>query len=388
MGMTEMFFKKIFCIDCTNAEDVELQDLRRVIVELSEYDDDFWGQLMPSRYLLLEDKMTKAKSDGNRVMTLSEIESLNQMSELPIESKEELFVFLKMHHGIGTLMHFADEGLQNMIILDVQWLIDSLTLIITADCFRDPKYTKEWEMLTKKGIVYKEFMEEVWKGNTKERFYEFKDQLILLMIKTDLIASPRQYDEKRQHTKSPYFVIPCMLQRAPSDLQIYTDEQTYTCPTLLFQFENEFLPTATVYRLLAICIMEYGGFESSTTTVFSDSAVFTVFVDHMLFLEFTDVSIKAIVYNTYGESPKVEICQGIREFLEDTLTHIITAQRTTTKFDTKVAWNHECNGLCQLKWCDLVGKLEIQCADITHIPRHVVRTEEVLRYWQVTRVST
>jgi len=389
MGMTNLFFEKILCIDCLDPWDKGLQKLRKVMLDLSKIDLEFWGKLMPSRWMLLEDKLVYHKLQGHRVMTLDEVERMNQGSELPLESREELFGFFETHHDIGTLMHFMDRGLQDMIILDAQWLIDSLKTIITAEIFRDSKYKKEWNQLNEKGIVTKQFVELIWRENATERFYEFKDQLLLLMVKMDLLSSPRKYDENGQHITSSYYVVPCMLQLAPSNfLLMYKDDRTSLCPALIFQFEDDFLPKATVYRLLATSVMQYGESDSSNTMVYSDAAVFKVFKDHFLVLEVADSYLEATVMYSGEGVINVEVCQGVREFIEDILTCIIKAQHTATNYITLVKMrNIEKCQIARLKWNDLLIKTEITCRDDTHKPRHLVMTNDILRHWLILTVS-
>jgi len=279
--------------------------------------------------------------------------------------------------------------LKNIVILDPQWLVDSFKTIVSAKQFRDHRHQKEWDILHKDGIVDKMFIYNIWKEMEKERFFELREDLILLMNTMDLISSPRQYNEDGQHILSPYFVVPCMLQTAPADfLKNYRRIANQTNHPLMFQFEYNFLPSATMYRLLSTCIMQYGDSEESKAIVFCDAAVFRVYKQHYLTLETTDCTIIANVITSGNHKPDVGVCQAIREFLEDTLKCTTAAQRTTTKYSMLVACGKtETNVITWLKWNDLVGKSTIVCKHQESNLTHIVTTGEILQEWMVMTVN-
>jgi len=385
MGMVNMFFKKIFCVNCNSPEDKELSKLRETILKYSK-GQIHWGQPMPSKCLLLEDKLMKERKNRNRVMTLKEDVDLNMKSPFALDQHEELPLFLKIHHDIGTLMYFADEGLNDLVILEAQWLADSLKTIITAQRFRDQRYRKEWDILHKKGIVYKEFIESVWRDFKSERFYEFKDHLIQLMTRMDLLSRPRQYNDKGNHIIAPYFIVPCMLKSAPDGfLQQYHENATHSNQPLGFEFEYSFLPMSTAYRLLATCIVEYGESDQSKINIYCDAAVFKVYPQHYLTLEFTSSSVIANILTFEKLYADVGVCQGVREFIDDTLKCITTSQKTSINYSLSVGCDKN-NAETQkwLPWDELQEKPAMICE---HNPPHVVKTDMILKQWLKLKVS-
>jgi len=215
--MEDLFSDNIFCINANDPEDEDLQRIRDIIFHFSQT-YDHWGKLMPSRWLLLEDKLMVLKKKGYRVMRLKEVETLNMDSAPALQSTDEILLFLKIHHDIGTVMHYADEGVSDIVILDAQWLVDSLKLVITARRFRNKTNRKDWDVLHEKGILNKKFMFSVWEEHKEKRFFELRDQLIVLMESLDLISSPKLYDVKGQQTEASYFVVLCMLSTASEDV--------------------------------------------------------------------------------------------------------------------------------------------------------------------------
>jgi len=336
MNMNDMFVKDMFCIDCNNANDIELSRLRSITLSTSIKVEVDWNSPMPSSWLFLEYKMMQKRSKGTRVMTFQEIKSLNGDNTLSLKSDKEITLFLKVHHEIGNFMHYADEGLKELIILDAQWLIDSFKSIITSSAFRKAsQFKKGWDMLHACGILYTDFIENVWKNDTVNRFYEFQDKLILLLERLDLISSPRCYDDLGGHVIVPYFVVPCMLSTMQSHfVSIHRNKALAWTFPLAFEFIHHFLPSATVHRLFATCILRYPHIEGE---VYCDAEIFKVDEQHNMILQFTVQRIIVEVVNISRTTTDSEICQGVREFLLDTLKSIVFAQRKLLTFETKLS---------------------------------------------------
>jgi len=381
--MEDMFCKHIFTINANNPHDIELHELRDAILNIFKTTDS-WGQLMPSRWLLFEDKLMTKKREGVRIMNLDELEQLNKSSSLPLTSSAELFLFLKVHHDIGTFIHVEDMGI---VILDAQWLADSIGVIIRAKRFGGKQHRKEWDLLHEKSIVEKRFIDSIWRECEAEHFFEFKDQLIKLMEIFDLIVIPRQYNEYHQHVLPSYFVVPCMMHAAQVHyLQTYFTDASYINHPLMFKFEDNFLPPATYLRLLANCIRQYGYTENPNVTVFADAAIFRVYKQHHLCLEITKSSIIANVISLSENHSDVGVNQGVREFLDNTLKCITTAQRTTMKYEVVAAYDKDGKPRSSwLKWKDLINVSTKECEGHGSYSS-IGEIGQILQQWIVSRV--
>jgi len=386
MNMSNMFYEKVFCINCNDEHDAELDELRKIVLELTGKGIS-WGNEMPSRWLLLEDTLIEKKSEKIRIMTLDGVMRLNKNIKWPLPSKKEIFVFLKHLHDIGTIMHYTDDGLQELVILDPQWLIDSLKCIITAECFYIEGYEREMKKLKSTGILNKDLMESIWKKNTDERFYEFRNELVLLMQKLDLISIPKVYDERGNETNSPIYLVPCMLNSATKTfLSTFRKDASSIHIPLVFSFHDDFLPPAMVYRLLAACNVQYGlSADSKTTTIFCDAAVFKVSDDHFLLLEYKGSSLIADVLSYGRENADVGICQGVREFLDDALRFIIAPHKSIMKYTLNVACRRGVDGYGLMEWKKLRENPSLLCENHEQQPPHKAESE-VLNHWLVITV--
>jgi len=385
MEMTDVFESDIICINCKSPDKKDLYQLRNKIFETSKQDID-WGKQRATRWLLLESKLMKNKRC--RVLYFEEVKKLNDTSkDLALESEKELRLFLRFHHTIGTLMYFAEEGIDDIVILDPQWLVDSFKAIITAKQFRDNKDAVDsHKLLHEEGILKEYLMDYLWrKKKSQDRFLEFKDQLTLLMEKLDLISRPMSYNEGT-HINPDYYIVPCMLSTVnDEDLSEYKKLDESEKNFLVFEFQNKFLPSATVHRLLATCIERFGekvkGKNKKTKDVYCDAAVFEVYDGHYLLLEIKHPRIIAYVNTIEGVVRDIGVCQGIREFLGNTLECITGSQRSEVKYELKVPCGKTDYGL--LKWKDIQRPEDPICTDHNKKPGHKVKRSDIRNMWQV-----
>jgi len=389
MKMNDMFFDKIFCINCNDPLDKDLQDLRFIVLQLTTKDKR-WGKNRPSRWLLLEDKIMEKKAAGERIMKLDDVLRLNETSAYPLPKQSEIITFLKQLHELGTIMHYKDDGLRNLVILDPQWLIDSLKIIITAECFWLRDYKNELKKLKDTGIIPRHVIEQIWEKKGTERFYEFREQLMVLMSKLDLISNPKMYDDTGKQITSPDVVVPCMLSSAPNGfLQEYRKETKSKNIPLVFSFHDDFLPSAIVYRLLAACNMHYEmKAESETITIFCDAAVFKMRDNHFLILEYRGCNIIADVLSFGKGITDVGICQGVREFLDNTLKCIIAPHKTFMKYTLHVSCGKgvEFGEYALVKWDSILEHKQDeqeQCHGHRPKPPHDVHFHDIKEHWLV-----
>jgi len=181
---------------------------------IGKNDPENWGIELPLKWLYLEDRIFT--QEGKQVMTLEEVKRINKESNI-IQDEEELKQFLCFHHKIGTFLYYHDHGISDLVVLDPQWMINSLKQIITIEKEKlKPFLQGEREELYNKGLLYREFIEVVWSGH--KSFFEHQDKLLTLMEKLNIITSLVTYDAEGNHHTSndtPQYIVPCMLRSAP-----------------------------------------------------------------------------------------------------------------------------------------------------------------------------
>ncbi|KAK3598548.1 hypothetical protein CHS0354_010725 [Potamilus streckersoni] len=119
-----------FAIDNT-IKDNKLEDLKRKIVEVASQ-QPYWGEVMPARWLPLEQELMLLKTAGIKLISRKEVEHINMKGTVPIESSEELDLCLRFLHETGTIIYFSTDVLRENVVLDPKWLIDAQKLLINA----------------------------------------------------------------------------------------------------------------------------------------------------------------------------------------------------------------------------------------------------------------
>ncbi|KAL3887684.1 hypothetical protein ACJMK2_000078, partial [Sinanodonta woodiana] len=146
-----------FAIDNT-VVDSKLEDLKRKIVEVASQ-QPYWGEEIPARWLPLEQVLMNLRAQGRKVIHRSLLENMNQAGGVQI-STDELDLFLRFQHEIGTILYFSTELLKEKIVLEPQWMINALKSLITAEEFvlkhALPVATKWYEF--KNGKLYPELI--------------------------------------------------------------------------------------------------------------------------------------------------------------------------------------------------------------------------------------
>ncbi|KAK3602250.1 hypothetical protein CHS0354_034487 [Potamilus streckersoni] len=194
-----------FAIDNTIV-DSKLQDLKRKIVKVAKK-QPYWGERIPARWLPLEQKLMRLKNAGIKVIPWSRLEELNTSLAVPMTT-DELDLFLRFQHGIGTILYYSKDILKEKIVLDPQWMIDALKSLITAEMFvlrSIPAVNDKWFEFKEKGKLSLELVDAVW---TQEKYLDLhvnKEHILLLMEQLNIIAKVRLYSEETSEIKLDHY---------------------------------------------------------------------------------------------------------------------------------------------------------------------------------------
>ncbi|KAL3888019.1 hypothetical protein ACJMK2_000403, partial [Sinanodonta woodiana] len=85
--------------------DPMLEELKKRIFELSKQ-QSHWGEERPARWIPLEQAIMTLKASGTKIVPLSLIEEINMSGSVKIEDRDELELFLKFQHELGTIIYF------------------------------------------------------------------------------------------------------------------------------------------------------------------------------------------------------------------------------------------------------------------------------------------
>ena len=196
----------------------------------------------PTRWLKLEvDISTRANQKNVKYLYLFEVKQLAAAYQM---NNNELESFLKFHNSMGDFVYFSEPQLQDIIIIDPQWLVDAFKALITAHTFLEGRgLDTEVLQKLKNGAVSRSSLETLWKRDDV-------DFLVGLMKKFDLLISSESYGAERET-----FLIPCMLPK--STLNMTNVKQCHNMIDVYRSFHQESegsnIAMGTFHRFLARC---------------------------------------------------------------------------------------------------------------------------------------
>lgn len=147
-------------------------------------------------------------------------------------------------HRVGTVLYFDEEGLNETIILDIQWFVNAFKSLIhfTVD-LDDSDYSRD--SIKSTGVIRDKKLTEIWKSKAKEEYILHKEKILPYMERLGLLAM--------QHETKPWYYIPSMNKRKfkNTDIDMGGPKSSILC----FQFdENNQLPVFLFYGIVLKCM--------------------------------------------------------------------------------------------------------------------------------------
>ena len=163
-----------------------------------------------------------------------------------IDDDEIFRTVLDFLHDQKVLIHFDESpGLERMIILNPQWLVDVFKEVITFKGFnhKDERVQRLWSEFENNGILERKLLDHVWR-----RFSDDQDtckSLIAIMERFNLLCRwPSEGTKER-------YLVPSMLRSPPTDdvLKLLASAQI---PSLFVRFESCRVPPGLFSRLILL----------------------------------------------------------------------------------------------------------------------------------------
>ena len=240
-------YQDVFVVDNTKsgskAECSEVKRLWEKVVavakELPQMKKDY-----PIKWLRFEEALQTKVKEGQKWISLKEARLI--ASKLcHIEHEEGFAILLNFLHDQRILIHFDSPPLLNdMVILDPQWLVDLFTSVITVKPGPYEGQERElWRRLQTEGILEYKLLELVWDPLLipKEMF----ESLLEIMKKFSLLCTWRSSDAS---CGDQYLVPSMLMSHPPKDIiKLVASAQI---PSLYIRFESGQVPPGFFPRLV------------------------------------------------------------------------------------------------------------------------------------------
>ncbi|VDI01224.1 Hypothetical predicted protein, partial [Mytilus galloprovincialis] len=273
-GKQHLQYQPLIFVDARNKEDEELDTLKKQLVEVA-LDHPSCGELMPTKFVPLELQLAKKVEEKKKVLSIGELNDLNQQNEKHALTPDQLQKFLKVNHALGKLIYFDEACLRDNVIIDPVFLVDVLRSIVTDEQFWPEHLTEVLGDLKESGKLRKKDLYEIWKQDCFKEISEHTEYMVEMLVHLDIICR-----QKVDEYESELFLVPCMIRTKREDnSHIDFDRSIH----LAYRFKEEVVPPAILYRFIATFISMWKlriSTKSSRLMIFTDSADVTIDNEH------------------------------------------------------------------------------------------------------------
>ncbi|XP_068733560.1 uncharacterized protein [Montipora capricornis] len=196
---------------------------------------------IPMRWLKFLKSLTKLKCKDNHFVSL---ETAKYAAECcGIVDDAEFKAVVRYLHDVRILIHFDDtQGLNELLVLDVPWLIDLVKNVVTVKRYdqMENKFVGLWLKLQKEGVVDEELLAHVWGTLSKNEV--FSKGVITSMEQFGFLCPSPSLEPKG-------YLVPSMLKRCPSS-KIISFVSSTQIPSLFVKFEAVKVPPGLFHRFV------------------------------------------------------------------------------------------------------------------------------------------
>ena len=238
-----------FVVDNTKSgsqfECLEVARLREVVLAVAK-ELPHVNEVIPIKWLRYEKCLETLKNERHHCISLTKAKQLAS-KVCRINKDSEILTLLNFLHDLRLLIHFDDTSeLNDVVVLDPQWLIDVFKKVITVRPYHwtEKKYVDLWLKLEREGILEEELLKHVWSSLIPQT--ETCESLIAIMEKFSLLCP---WPLQKGISCSKQYLVPSMLKSHPpkavSDLVASTQ-----IPSLFLKFETGQVPAGFFPRLV------------------------------------------------------------------------------------------------------------------------------------------
>lgn len=121
-------------VNAMDKNDPEIDNLKKIITELT-FDHPCWGESMPNAWVPLELEIAELTAEGRQIMSLKEIEELNNASEVSTLSSKGLKDFLQFQHSVGKIVYFDTPQLKDYVVISPIYMVEVMKSFVTGTVY-------------------------------------------------------------------------------------------------------------------------------------------------------------------------------------------------------------------------------------------------------------
>lgn len=316
-GKEHLQITPLFFVNARDKDDPEIDQLRKTIVDVA-FSHPRWGELMPTVCVPLDLQLMERAKEGNKIMSVKEIEEINAANETMVLTQTQLTTFLKVQHALGKYIFFDEGPLNEYVVIDPTYLVEVLRSVVTEEEFwpenRDIRTI--YVSLRDAGILTKVNLLKLWEQEDYRHLEGFREYMIKMLIHLDILIEPRSklLSEAKTPDYAIFYLVPCMIKQPAKRPDIKVNSSIY----LAYAFNEDVIPPAFMYRFLSSLMSMW-----SIKSMFTDSAIVIVDKCHELFV-YADGKrlVLELVHSTNKKSIIATVASSVQECLTRSIIEI------------------------------------------------------------------
>ncbi|XP_076088739.1 uncharacterized protein LOC143059137 [Mytilus galloprovincialis] len=313
-GRKHLQINPLFFVNARDENDLEVDELRKAIVEVA-FAHPSWGEPMPTVCVPLDLQLMEHAKNGQKIMSLDEIEKVNATNETMVLTASQLTTFLKLQHALGKYIYFSEGQLSKYVVIDPSYLVEVLKSVVTEEEFwpENEEIRKIYLSLRHEGILRKADLLTIWGQQEYRHIQAYNDYLINMLIHLDILIEPRSnflVDTGAEIQTQTYYV-PCMIKQKAKRPKVKSDSSIH----LAYAFSEDVIPPAFLYRFLGTSMSMW-----KIKSMFTDCAIVSVDDCHELILYAEG---KRFVIELVHKTNKKSIIGTVASTVQECLTRAI-----------------------------------------------------------------
>lgn len=395
--LSHLVIKEQLFVNARNKNDPGMAKIKKVIIEQA-IEQPTWGQNLPKCFIPLEWEFDSLLSRNIHLITMEQMERINSLQPVRPLTEQELKVFLKFQHSVGRILYFDEANLDQHIILSPTHLIDAFKSIITDRrfCEGDNKRQESWDLMSKKGIIEKKSIENIWKKKKYNKFQDHKEYLLGVMTHLDILVEPKRYDKSQTRIPAEFYYVASMVRTNDTTGYLMSPTFTQSNIAIAFSHSSSMIPPALSFRFISYClsifaVKKYG--PNDDEMLFHRSAIFNIDQSLDMCVNCDDeVIVVRLVHLRNRTLITRDLASSIRECLAVALEKISQLYVKTSSTDYIANKSSFYLSLCCSSFDDPcllpMSKLEDQ-DDSWICPKHgIEHTKDLMSSWDIPKVRT
>ncbi|XP_061193255.1 uncharacterized protein LOC133201468 [Saccostrea echinata] len=316
---------------CTRFPLEPLTDLERVLAETAA--DKTWEENIPHEWMFLNDEILSTKAD-QRILSLNHV--LQKMPADKYSIQEKANDMLRYYHDTGKILYFNEAGLEEFVVIDVQWFIDAFKTIITDKMHVSgiDASGNDWQEYYSTGYLKEFLLLAIWRRKDEDLLKSLKEENI---SKECELVEDAHFFTYHKRTLLMYMqrlglisigevshYIPCINKKSFGKEQKGII-QTSSSRSSIFVFLFEFLPYFLFYRLVVklIGIKDWRVLKSSNISCLYKNAALFTYQNHNVAVAVTQTTIQLQIFHPEpGFEMLKDVTLSVRQHIEKIMEDI------------------------------------------------------------------